>query len=123
MRKEFLAVGVLALLAFSGGLLMTYVALPYDPFAHRSRVLYALAWGVGLPGLTLMAHWVSVKGKAWLRYAFGSTVGIGFLFFMLTSNYPEDPWPDRLVWSVGMAAVFAALIAIEARIENRSRSK
>jgi FtsH-binding integral membrane protein len=123
VRKAILAVAVLGLLAFAGGLLMTYVAPPYDPFAHRGRVLYALAWGVALPGLTLMAHWIGVKGKAWLRFAFSSTVGVGFLFFMLTSNYPEDPWPHRLVWSVGMAAVFGAVIAIGARIEKRSRSK
>ena len=123
MRKEILAFAVLGLLAFSGGLLMTYVAPPYDPFAHRSHVVYALAWGVALPGLSLMAYWISVKGRAWLRFAFGSTVGIGFLFFMFTSNDPEDPWPDRLVWSVGIAVAFAGLMAIEARIENRSRSK
>jgi FtsH-binding integral membrane protein len=123
VRKEILPFAVLGLLAFSLGLLMTYVAPPYDPFAHRSHVLYALAWGVALPGITLIAYWISVKGKAWLRLAFGSTVGIGFLFFLLTSNYPEDPWPDRVVWSLGIVAVFAALMAIGTRIENRSRSK
>ena len=123
MRKAIVAASALGLLAFSGGLWMTYVAPPYDPFAHRSRFLYALAWGVSLPGLTLMAYWVRMKGNAWLRFAFSSTVGIGFLFFVLTSSYPEDPWPDRLVWSVGIAAVLAALTAIGPRIENRSQPK
>lgn len=123
MRKNILAVALLALLAFSGGLLMTYVAPPYDPFAHRSHVLYALAWGIALPGFTVMAYWISVKGKAWHTLAFGATVGVGLLFFMLTSNSPDDPWPDRLVWSVGIAASFAAVVAIEARIANRGPSK
>jgi 4-amino-4-deoxy-L-arabinose transferase-like glycosyltransferase len=123
VRKEILGVAGLGLLGLSAGLLMTYVAPPYDPFAHRSRVLYALAWGVALPGLTLISYWISLSGRAWLQLAFGATVGTGFLFFMFTSNYPEDSWPDRLVWSVGIAAVFAALVAIGARIENRSRSK
>jgi 4-amino-4-deoxy-L-arabinose transferase-like glycosyltransferase len=123
VRKNILAVAALGLLAFSGGLLMTYVAPPYDPFAHRSHVLYALAWGVALPAVALMAYWISVKGKAWILLAFRIIVGVGFLFFMLTSSYPEDPWPDRLVWSVGIAAVFAALMAVEERIENRGRPK
>jgi FtsH-binding integral membrane protein len=122
VRRTILGVAGLFLLGFSAGLLMTYVAPPYDPFAHRSRAVYALAWGVALPGLTLIAHWISLNAKAWLQLAFGGTVGTAFLFFLFTSNYPEDSWPDRLGWSVGIAAVFAAVMAIGARIQNRNGS-
>jgi hypothetical protein len=121
MRKTVLALAGLGLFFFSMGFAYTFVAPPSDPFANGNRVVYSLAWGAGFVALVLVGHRVSLVGSRWIRIAFACAVGTGFFFFLFTSNYPEDPWASRLLWSSGIVAALVVLEAIGEWIQNRKR--
>ena len=121
MWKSVVAFCGLGILFFLLGLMMTFVAPPWDPFAHRNRILYSLAWGITMPTVALIAHWVSLRKNAWIYAAFVLITGSGIFYFLLASSQPDDPWAYRLGLSIGIIALFIFLGWIADRIEKREK--